>query len=148
MNEVEHMKAQEAAEAGRALMEELMQFFDVTPSHDPKVDLHNVQRRLYKSTDCGAYLALGDGTLVIGSIVEGVDYGTEEHTLTMAEYLDMDEGDLAKYLDRTIRSVEEEAGSIWMETHGCEDCGDEDPETGYTPVDPECSTCGGHGVVI
>jgi hypothetical protein len=36
---------------------------------------------------------------------------------------------------------------LWDETHGCDDCGEED-EFGNRPINPECVSCGGAGAVI
>ena len=46
-----------------------------------------------------------------------------------------------------VDAVNEEACQLWDQTHGCPDCfgyGDEEMH----PIDPECQSCGGFGVVI
>jgi hypothetical protein len=107
---------------------------------DEKSARGTLRKCLYKYTSCGAFIEFLDDGVVIGSIVEGVDWGTDNHTLhypfTNTEFWE------------AVESVEEEASQIWDETHGCEDCGDENPETGNIHVRPDCPTCGGHGIVI
>jgi len=118
MNEVEYDASREMAETGRAMMEELAEYFCEFPP-----DVARFSRRLYKSTDCGAWLALDEDGLKVGSIVEGADVDCETHLLTWGEYMDMDEGDLAKWLDRHVGEIEAEAAVLWDEWNLCPDCG-------------------------
>jgi len=100
-----------------------------------------LERVIYKYTDCGAWVATDNAEEVrLGSIVEGVDYVTREHCLTYPFTRD-------KFW-RALEAIEEEAEQIWDDTHGCEDCGEEDPESGYTPINPDCKSCGGDGIVF
>lgn len=138
-NEVDYLAAEEQAEAGRAMEAELREYFG-----EPEGDLvKTCSRCLYEVTACGAWLALDGEGLRIGSIVEGAYACTPVHLLTWGEYLGMDEGGLAKWLDANIEEVEAEAQEIWNETHGCEECGEEGG-----PVDPNCKGCGGDGIVL
>jgi hypothetical protein len=126
------------------------------------------QHDIYKYTNCGAYLAVhvpgrgvidtGDDTahllgpstvidrVVVGSIVEGCDYGTDEI-----------EVENPAELDAAIAEVEAQAASIWNYTHGCEtcathwmtECGYSDcGESGGVPIWAECPDCSGDGLVI
>ncbi len=99
-----------------------------------------LKRNTYKFTSCGAWIHESDWGIALGSIVEGVDEGTETHTLnypfTIEEFW------------KALESVEDQAQEIWNATHGCEDCGDECVDTGYTPINPECKTCEGFGTII
>ena len=45
-------------------------------------DEDDVQRSTFKYTNCGAFFAKEDWGVVVGSIVEGCDEGTETHKLT------------------------------------------------------------------
>lgn len=76
----------------------------------------------------------------IGSIVEGVDECTETQKLAFPF--------TEKKFWAAVTKVEKQAEAIWNDTHGCSDCGDENPETGYTPVNPKCKTCKGQGISI
>jgi hypothetical protein len=55
---------------------------------------------------------------------------------------------------KAVEQVNQEAHNIWMETHGCESCtklhgiNNENSETGYTPVHPDCKECDGDGIII
>lgn len=96
--------------------------------------------RVYKGTDCGAWLGIVDSrTIMMGSIVEGCDFGTESHTLewpfTKEAFWDV------------LEDIESEASYIWDQTHGCEDCGIEG-EWGHPAINPECKTCKGQGEII
>lgn len=106
--------------------------------------LELISHWVYKYTDCGAWVDArdvgGQPGIGIGSIVEGVDQTTDTQTLAFPF--------TEKQLWDALQHVEEQAEEIWMDTHGCEACGEEDPETGYRHVNPDCKTCGGHGGVI
>jgi hypothetical protein len=107
-----------------------------------------ISRAIYKDTECGASVhPVGPphavAGVLIGSIVEGTDAETYTHRL---EWPITREQFWAK-----VQEVEDEALSIWYETHGCEDCwsGDaEQGEIGERPVDPSCPSCDGDGIVI
>ena len=97
-------------------------------------------KRIYKGTDCGAWLAFENSkTITLGSIVEGVDFGTEVHTLvwpfTKEDFWE------------ALEAIEDEARYIWDQTHGCEDCNTEG-EWGHQAINPNCKTCEGEGSII
>jgi len=98
------------------------------------------QKAVYKGTACGAYLEFKDDSVVVGSIVEGVDYGTQAHVMKYP----FGEDDFWSAL--TV--VESEAQEIWDRTHGCDYCDMENPETGERGINPDCVSCKGEGVVI
>jgi hypothetical protein len=71
-----------------------------------------ISRAIYKGTDCGAYVAPQDGStaaavwgIVIGSIVEGCDFGTTTYPLafpfTVSDFW------------ARVEAVEAEAGALW-----------------------------------
>ena len=124
-------------------------------------DFSEVERATYKYTSCGAWIKREDewegsdyvdmfgneheaehlwSGLTVGSIVEGVDEGCTPITLKYPF-------EIADFW-KALESVEKEAEEIWNDTHGCEDCGEENPETGYTPINPECKTCNGEGAIL
>lgn len=112
----------------------------------------------------------------VSSIVEGVDYGTGELVLDCSyeALLDVATEEEQDSLDKTIRRVfyqmveetDQEANSIWHDTHGCPSCAehwlkadgeiegpwlgfdDERWESGATSVWIDCPDCGGEGIVI
>lgn len=98
----------------------------------------SISRRVYKDTACVAWVSEEDGTVKIGSIVEGVERTTEVQEL---EFPFSEEE-----WDEAVQAVEDEAEEIWSETHGCEDCGEE--YGGYRAVNPDCPSCGGQGTII
>lgn len=74
-----------------------------------------IKKALYKATSCGVSVQFKDDSITICSIVEGVDYGTQEHTL-IYPFSD-------SVFEEVILIVEREAQEIWNNTHGCDDCG-------------------------
>ncbi len=98
------------------------------------------KKAVYKGTACGAWLEFKDDSVVVGSIVEGVDYGTDSYPLKYP----FGEDDFWSAL--TV--VESEANEIWRRTHGCDGCDMENPETGERAINPNCESCGGEGAVI
>ena len=82
--------------------------------------------------------------LEVGSIVEGLDVECDS---VVVELEDTDPDTFSKNYWAAVDAVNEEASQLWDETHGCPDCfghGDEE----LHPIDPECQSCGGFGVVI
>lgn len=113
--------------------------------------IESVSHRIYKGTDCGAWVAErtvnGSPGIGIGSIVEGVDQCTQVQELAYPF--------TSKQFWAAVQAVENEADEIWKSTHGCPYCwngdGDnvqEDEETGDCPVDPDCKHCKGQGQII
>ena len=105
-----------------------------------ETDFSQVERATYKYSDCGAWIAQDEEGIKVGSIVEGVDEGTETHKLNYPFQIE-------DFWD-ALKAVEEEAAQIWNDTHGCEDCGE--PEWGmYTrAINPDCQTCKGEGTIL
>jgi len=107
-----------------------------------------LKRNTYKYTACGAWIHESDWGIALGSIVEGVDEGTQTYRLSYPFTIDQ--------FQDALQSVEDEATDIWQATHGCEDCHDEpqvdewgnEREFGAWPINPECKTCEGFGAVI
>ena len=103
-------------------------------------DFSEVKRATYKYTSCGAWIAEEDDGITIGAIVEGCDEGTSVYTLDYPFEIDL-------FWD-SLDKVDKEAEKIWNDTHGCADCGEENPETGYTAINFGCKTCEGEGIII
>ena len=93
--------------------------------------------------------------LLVGSIVEGVDYGTDDIEV-VANQTDEDPSDYRTRFDAALTEVEQQADSIWNDTHGCESCAaywtdqglDIDDSGGLVPVYKYCPDCQGSGVSI
>ena len=107
-----------------------------------------LKRNVYRYTACGAWVSKDERGVELGSIVEGVDEGTQTHRLDYPFTTDQ--------FQDALQSVEDEASDIWKATHGCEDChahpqvdewGNEN-EFGAWPINPECEACEGEGTVI
>lgn len=92
----------------------------------------------------------------VSSIVEGVDQTTSTRIIKL------DSPECLPAFDAALEAVDEEAGAIWDETHGCETCAkhwQQDPPdwegwddlryaVGDTPIWAECPSCHGSGAVI
>ena len=105
-----------------------------------EVSVAQAKRSTYKYTSCGAWLETDKEGVSVGSIVEGSDQGTETYKLNYPFEI--------KDFWNSLDAVEQEAQEIWNDTHGCADCGEENLETGYTAINPECKTCEGEGIII
>lgn len=111
--------------------------------------------------------------LCVSSIVEGVDQTTDTHEIScdpddLMQRATPEEGDnlhetLERLFYKAVDAVNEEAGQIWRDTHGCEECarhwasegiieGDYGNPMegcdGTTWVWKDCPECQGHGVAI
>ena len=126
---------EEAAAMGEAMaqhLEALLAFYG-------RDNFAQVDRALYKYTDCGAYLGLypweGDGiwsgsqrmkevrpgdirSIGVGSIVEGTDACPEMQWLQMTDYAEDETSDrfIKDFFD-AVEVVEKWAAEIWDETH-------------------------------
>jgi hypothetical protein len=99
--------------------------------------------------------------LMVGSIVEGCDNGTDEHELEVKQ-LDEEPKQFAERFFKAVEEVNAEANFIWNDTHGCETCakhwhdegvlahtyGSFEGCDGMTPVWKDCPDCEGGGVVV
>lgn len=99
--------------------------------------------------------------LMVGSIVEGCDYGADEHELEVKQ-LDEEPEQFAERFYKAVEEVNAEANFIWNDTHGCETCakhwhdenvlahtyGSFEGCDGKTPVWSDCPDCDGHGVCV
>lgn len=93
--------------------------------------------------------------LLVGSIVEGVDFGTDDIELEI-DQLDEEPEAFRKRFYAALDEVEDQAQAIWNDTHGCDVCqahwaaegfGDGTLD-GAVPIWKECPDCEGHGIVI
>ena len=70
-------------------------------------DEAQAQRHIYKFTSCGAWISFKDWGVIIGSIVEGCDFGTMSYPLRYADnFTDSD-------IQARTNAVEKEADAIW-----------------------------------
>lgn len=68
-------------------------------------DRATAARRLYKDTECGAWIEFEDDGIRIGSIVEGCDFGTAIYPLKYPFEEDA--------FDERIKAIEAEADALW-----------------------------------
>src|SRR5262245_36388436 len=65
------------------------------------------KRHVYKYTDCGAWIAFKDWGIVLGSIVEGCNFGTATYPLRYENnFTDKD-------IQDRIDAIEKEATALW-----------------------------------
>jgi len=105
-----------------------------------------IKRSIYKYTNCGAWVDHEQhGCIRLGSIVEGVDECTDVHQLEFGNFTIND-------FWSAIKEIENQANEIWNRTHGCEDCYPEYKndfeKEGINPINPECKSCEGAGIII
>lgn len=65
----------------------------------------DAKRNLYKYSDCGAWIAFAKGSIKVGSIVEGCDFGTTVYELKYPF--------ASTHYDRCIEAIEAEASALW-----------------------------------
>jgi hypothetical protein len=97
--------------------------------------------------------------LLVGSIVEGVDFGTDDIELEINQ-TDEEPEAFRKRFYAAVDEVEAQALSIWNDTHGCDRCAEHwADDSGITkehllntwdsiPVWKDCPACQGHGTII
>jgi len=94
-------------------------------------------------------------SFIVGSIVEGVDYDTDNIEVD-AKQLDQEPSEYRSRFYAALQEVEDQARSIWNDTHGCESCAaywtdqglDIDDSGGLVPVYKYCPECRGTGIAI
>lgn len=108
------------------------------------------EKSVYRGTDCGAWIeVLDDNTIRMGSIVEGADECALAHELTMPF--------TGQAIWDALNAIEKDCERIGDETHGCDDCWPEGhcsefefhkerPWMGW-PINPDCKSCDGEGMV-
>ena len=123
-------------------------FADVQDIDTEQQMLESLRHRLSKDTSSGVGIALlRDASQNVCAVVlvgccEGSNAELPSHELalpfTETQWRD------------TIEQCEAESNDEWMATHGCADCypSDGDYEPGKCPVNPECKSCQGEGIVV
>lgn len=93
-------------------------------------DLERVKRRVYKGTDCGAWVTVGDSGVTIGSIVEGSDAEVAPETIRLTSRMTK-----AEFISRwraAVQGVEDEASRLWDEANAHEEEEEEEEDTDET----------------
>jgi hypothetical protein len=106
--------------------------------------------RVYKDTYCGCPAGVEDGYFWVTGYCEGSD---QEHEVYKVEFPCKSED-----IDKAICQADEDGKNTWDETHGCSKCWSEgqcnawgeyfSPGEIGGPINPDCKTCGGDGVVF
>lgn len=98
---------------------------------EPTVE--SIAHRVYKDTS-GSCFTADETKVTVAGYVEGCDGECPRHELAFPFTPDA--------FDEALKDCDREADELWMDTHGCEDCGLDGR------VNPECPSCGGDGVVL
>ena len=101
-----------------------------------------LSRSIFKYTECGCsfYHDPAGEYVSVSGYVEGYDGELPSHRLYFPFAY-------SRFL-KALGEADKEGCDVWNDTHGCEDCGEEDPYTGYRPVNPNCKTCNGEGQIL
>ena len=102
--------------------------------------IKHIAHRLYKDTSCGIGFSATKDEVSVSGYCEGTDAECPNRTLPFPF--------LPKKFDDMVDAADEDGNDLWDATHGCDECGEADYETGYTRVNPKCKGCGGDGVII
>ena len=103
MNEIDLERMQEDAATGQAIADNLAA---ILADKDAE-NVSELYRTIYKYTDCGAWIDFNVGGIVIGSIVEGLDFGTATYPLRYADNF------TSADIQARINAVEVEAAALW-----------------------------------
>jgi hypothetical protein len=168
----DYQRGEELKALGEVAQANLQAILD---DHDCET-LGRLARNAYKYTDCGAWLSVevwhedgnklvhGDAVrdlatdapitaIHVGSIVEGVEHGTEVHIIDLLDDAFEEPSMAAAAYNAALAAVEQEANDIWQDTHGCPTCAkhwgeDSEGNDGMTPIWPDCPDCDGDGAVF
>ena len=91
-------------------------FFSCDENETEAQQIAHCQKWLYKSTDCGAWIEFTEDGIIIGSIVEGCDFGTATYPLSY-------NGLTSKDIQDRIDAVEDEADALWKWANEADDDG-------------------------
>ena len=90
-------------------------------------DIEQAKRNVYKYTDCGAWIEFNEDGILIGSIVEGCDFGTADYHLNYPF--------TEKRYSNCIEAIEKEASLVWDWANEVDDTGTTAQEQGCDPPD-------------
>lgn len=111
----------------------------------------SIAAAVYNGTDCGAWIEWEADGIVLGSVVEGTQLVAAGRYLRFPFTMDQ--------FWAVLGEVDAAATFVWNQTHGCPDCWNGEvtvnayeweagpDDQGARLVDPDCPTCGGHGIV-
>ena len=109
-----------------------------------------LEKSLFKYTSCGVSFWRTDNGVSVCGYCEGSDVHIEPHNLTFP--FNRDE------FSEAVEKADLDGCDAWNQTHGCEECspegglnqyGDEfQPGEVGGPVNPDCSGCKGHGIIL
>ena len=102
-------------------------------------DMDAVSKNSFRYTNYGVWVDEDGKKVRVGCIIEGVSAVTETHELKYPFEIDA--------FWETLQEVDQEAGAIWDDTHGCPSCGEEN-EDGNIAINSECKSCDGEGIII
>jgi len=97
-----------------------------------------LHKYVLRYTHCGCRFNNDGDTLHLSGYVEGVDWDFPLHSLKLGEFT-VDEW------VQELKDADKEGVDAWNDTHGCEDCGDKDSDTGYIAINALCGACQGEG---
>jgi hypothetical protein len=120
---------------------DLAEYIGINTNCDESMCEGSISRCLFKYTNCGIgfHYDRETNSVSVSGYCEGTDVECTPITLTFPF--------LPKEWDNAVTDADREGCELWDNTHGCDDCY-EGGEFGDRPVNPECKTCGGHGVIV
>ena len=105
MDEMDYFEMQEQIALGEELNKRVKAHCGLQPSDDDA----RLSKALFNGSDCGAWIVMEETGLKVGSIVEGSD-AEVSHTLIWTG-----EENVEKWLDQTLKEIEEEVDFLWRE---------------------------------
>jgi len=110
----------------------------------------SIGSRVYKNTESGCPAGVEDGYFWVTGFCEGSSRPCEVYTVSFPCK--------SEHIDAAIAKADKDGQTVWDQTHGCSKCWPEGttnkwgekfvPDEVGAPINPDCNTCGGNGVVF
>tara|TARA_R110002020_G_scaffold43230_2_gene125898 strand:+ start:710 stop:1114 length:405 start_codon:yes stop_codon:yes gene_type:complete len=109
-----------------------------------------IGRKVYEATECGCPAGVEDDYFWVTGHCEGSARPCEVYTVSFpCEF---------KTIEAAIKQADADGNEVWDQTHGCSKCWPEGttnkwgesipPNELGGPINPDCETCGGNGVIF
>lgn len=129
---------------------------DVREGDTPEAVMSRIKHRIYKDTSCGCVVVFCLATAPTRASIHGEPFmvqvrgaceGVNYHVDALQWYSMIPPVPVSEW-DTSVAQADQNGQTAWNATHGCEGCGEIDPESGHRRVREDCPNCGGQGIVL